>query len=78
MLRYTLELHRLNPEANGRWGYQSPKAWEAIDGYLVESDQLKQKVDVAQAFTNDLIPEINRFDAAKVKADAKNYKVVPE
>ena len=74
LLRYTLELHKLNAEAQGRWGYQSPKAWEAINGYLVESDQLKQKVDVSQAFTNDLIPEINHFDAGKVKADAKSYK----
>lgn len=74
LLRYTLDLHKLNPEAQGRWGYQSPKAWDAIAGYLLESDQLKQKVDVSQAFTNELLPEINRFDAAKVKADAKNYK----
>jgi ABC-type nitrate/sulfonate/bicarbonate transport system substrate-binding protein len=74
LLRYTLDLHKLNPEAQGRWGYQSPKAWDAIAGYLVESDQLKQKVDVSQAFTNELLPEIDRFDAGKVKADAKNYK----
>jgi NitT/TauT family transport system substrate-binding protein len=78
LLRYTLELHKLNPEAQGRWGYQSPKAWEAIDDFLVDSDQLKQKVDVSQAFTNDLIPDINRFDAAKVKADARSYKVPAE
>lgn len=78
LLRYTLELHKLNPEAQGRWGYQSPKAWEAIDDFLVDSGQLKQKVDVSQAFTNDLIPDINRFDAAKVKADARSYKVPAE
>lgn len=75
LLHYTLELHKLNPEAQGRWGYQSPKAWEAINSYLLESDQLKQKVDVPQAFTNDLIPEINHFDAEKVKTEAKNYKL---
>jgi NitT/TauT family transport system substrate-binding protein len=75
LLRYTLELHELGPEAQGRWGYQAPKAWEAIDELLVESGQLKQKVDVSHAYTNDLIGEINRFDAAKVKADARNYKV---
>ena len=65
-------------EAQGRWGYQSPKAWEAIDDFLVDSGQLKQKVDVSQAFTNDLIPDINRFDAAKVKADARSYKMPAE
>lgn len=74
LLHYTLELHKLKPEAQGRWGYQSPKAWEAISGYLLESDQLKQKVDVPQAFTNELMPEINRFDAEKVKTEARNYK----
>jgi NitT/TauT family transport system substrate-binding protein len=75
LLQYTLELHRLGPDAHGQWGYQSPKAWEAIDEFLVDSGQLKQKVDASKAFTNDLIPEINRFDVAKVKADAAHYKV---
>jgi len=75
LLRYTLELHKLGPEAKGQWGYQSPKAWEAIDDFLIDSGQLKQKVDVSQAYTNALIPEINRFDAEKVKTDARNYKL---
>ena len=78
LLRYTLELHKLGPDAHGQWGYQSPKAWEAIDEFLVDSGQLKQKVDASKAFTNDLIPEINHFDVAKVKADAAHYKVPAE
>jgi len=77
LLHYTLELHELPPAAEGRWGYQSPKSWDAIDAFLIDSGQLKEKVDVSKAFTNALIPEINRFDATKVKADARNYKVPP-
>jgi NitT/TauT family transport system substrate-binding protein len=77
LLHYTLELHKLKPEAHGLWGYQPPQAWSAIDTYLLDSDQLKQKVDPTQAYTNDFIAEINRFDAAKVKAEARNYKVAP-
>ena len=78
LLRYTLELHKLTPEAHGQWGYQSPKAWEAIDEFLVDSGQLKPKVDASKAFTNDLIPAINQFDVAKVKADAAHYKIPTE
>lgn len=74
LLAYTLELHQLRPEAQGRWGYQSPKAWEAIDEYLIDSGQLKEKVDYRKAFTDDLVPEINRFDADKVRAEARNYR----
>jgi NitT/TauT family transport system substrate-binding protein len=77
LLHYTLELHKLPTEAQGRWGYQSPKAWEAIETFLMDSGQLKQKVDASRAFTDALIPEINHFDPAKVKADARDYKIAP-
>jgi NitT/TauT family transport system substrate-binding protein len=74
LLKYTLELHRLKPEAQGRWGYQSPAAWKDIHEFLIESDQLKKRVDIAAGFTNDLIAEMNKFDKAEVEKAAKAYK----
>jgi NitT/TauT family transport system substrate-binding protein len=74
LLTYTLELHALRPEAQGRWGYQSPSAWEAINEYLIDSGQLKERVDVRKAYVNDLLADINRFDATKVRADARNHR----
>jgi NitT/TauT family transport system substrate-binding protein len=74
LLKYTLDLHMPSTEAQGRWGYQPPKAWEAIHDYLIDTQQLKQKVNVSQAFTNDLITEINTYDKAAVEKAAKDYK----
>ncbi len=36
---------------------------------------IKQKVDSADLITNELIDEINRFDADQITAEAKSYKV---
>jgi len=74
LLRYTLELHKVGPEGQGKWGYQSPKSWAAIHDFQIDSDQPKQKVKVVAGFTNELIADINTFDAAKVAAAAKGYK----
>ena len=67
LLKAVLELHRLPPQANGQWGYQRLEAWQAVEDFLIDGGQLKQKVDVKEAFTNAFIPDINKFDAAKVK-----------
>jgi NitT/TauT family transport system substrate-binding protein len=74
LLAEVLELHQLPEEAKGRWGYQSAAAWAAVQDFLIESEQLKQKVDVSRAFTNGYIAEINNFDAAKVKQQAAAAK----
>ena len=70
LLKETLALHQLPPEANGKWGYQRPEAWKAVHDYLVKSGQLAKPVDVVKAYTNEYIGAINEFDPAKVKADA--------
>jgi NitT/TauT family transport system substrate-binding protein len=74
LLRAVLELHRLPSQADGKWGFQRLDAWQAVEGFLLDGGQLKQKVDVKEAFTNALIPEINNFDAAKVKEQALQAK----
>lgn len=74
LLKAVLELHALPAEAKGMWGYTPAKAWPAIHDYLLESQQLKQPVKFDDGYTNQFIPEINRFDAVKVKQDAASYK----
>ena len=74
LLDAVLKLHQLPPEAHGKWGYQRPQAWQAVENFLIDGKQLKKKVDVNKAFTNSLIGEINAFDTAKIEAEAKSAK----
>ena len=74
LLKAVLDLHRLPPAANGKWGYQSADAWRAVEDFLIDGGQLKEKVNVDQAFTNAYISNINEFDVAKVKAQAQDAK----
>ena len=74
LLRAVLELHRLPPQANGKWGFQRQDAWQAVEDFLIDGGQLKQKVDIKQAFTNAFIPGINDFDAPKIKELAQQAK----
>lgn len=74
LLKAVLELHRLPPQAEGKWGYQNLNAWQAVEDFLIDGGQLKEKVPVKDAFTNAFIPEINDFDAAKVKQLAQQAK----
>ena len=36
---------------------------------------IKEKIDFRDLITNELIDDINKFDPAKVAAEAKGYKV---
>jgi NitT/TauT family transport system substrate-binding protein len=74
LLEEVLALHRLPEEAKGQWGYQRPEAWQAVEDFLIDSNQLKEKVDIGKAFTNTRIAEINNFDAGKVTEQAKQSK----
>jgi len=40
---------------------------------MVKWGVIKQRVETSDLITNELIDEINRFDAAKIAADAKTY-----
>lgn len=64
---------KLIPKAGERWGEFSKEAWEYYAReYLGHGDKIK---DVTQFYTNDLLAEINSFDAQKIVEQAKNYKV---
>jgi NitT/TauT family transport system substrate-binding protein len=63
-------------EAGGvkRWGESSLKDFDAYQDFLLKWKVIGAKVPAAELITNDLIDEVNKFDAAAVAADAKAYK----
>jgi len=64
------------PEAGGvkKWGENSIENYNAYVDFLVANGVLKQKIDASELVTNDLIDDINKFDAAAITAQAKAYK----
>jgi NitT/TauT family transport system substrate-binding protein len=64
------------PEAGGvkKWGENSFDNYNKYVDFLVENGVLKQKIDAHDLVTNDLIDDINKFDAAAVVKAAKEYK----
>jgi NitT/TauT family transport system substrate-binding protein len=57
-----------------KWGESSERNYSAYVDFLQKWGVVKQKVPASDLVTNDLIKEINDFDAAKVVAAAKAYK----
>ena len=55
-----------------RWGAHTKEEWEAQIAFAGLQDQIK---DVAPFFTNDLIDEVNKFDAAAIVKMAKEFKI---
>jgi NitT/TauT family transport system substrate-binding protein len=63
-------------EAGGveRWGESSVKDFDAYEDFLLKWKVIKEKVPATDLVTNDLIDEVNRFDAKRIAADARAYK----
>ena len=63
-------------EAGGvtRWGESSVKDFDAYQDFLLKWKVIPIKVPAGEMVTNELIDEVNKFDAARVAADAKAYK----
>ena len=57
-----------------KWGENSVDNYQAYADFLVKNGVLKQKVDAKDLVTNDLIADVNKFDAKAVEAEAKKYK----
>jgi NitT/TauT family transport system substrate-binding protein len=64
------------PEAGGvkKWGENSIENYNKYIDFLVANGVLKQKIDAKELVTNDLIDDINKFDAADIAKQAKAYK----
>jgi len=65
---------RLEPAGVSRWGENSDVNYRDYVDFLLKWGVIKQKIDGGDLITNELIDEINRFDPAKVTAEAKAYK----
>jgi NitT/TauT family transport system substrate-binding protein len=57
-----------------RWGENSDANYQAYADFLFKWHIVKDKVPGKDLITNELIDEINKFDAAKVTAEAKAWK----
>ncbi len=60
--------------ANGLWGSYDSAAWSAIVRYMLDSGQSAHPIDPASLYTNDLVADVNTFDAARVVAEARAAK----
>jgi len=63
-------------EAGGvtKWGENSEKNYGDYVSFLVKNGVLKQSLPATDLITNDLIADINKFDAAAIATQAKGYK----
>jgi len=57
-----------------KWGENSEANYAAYADFLLKWGVIKQKVEVSDLITNELIGVINNFDPAKVAAEARAYK----
>jgi NitT/TauT family transport system substrate-binding protein len=57
-----------------RWGENSETNYAAYESFLLKWGITKEKVAVTDLVTNELIDDINKFDAARITAEAKAYK----
>jgi NitT/TauT family transport system substrate-binding protein len=57
-----------------RWGESNVPNFDAYIDFLVKWKIVPQKVPASELVTNDLIDDINTFDAAKIEAAARAYK----
>ena len=65
---------RLEKAGVKRWGENSEANYAAYVDFMLKWGVIKEKVDVRDLITNDLIDDINKFDPAKVAAEARGYK----
>ena len=61
-------------EETMQWGENLVQNYDAYIDFLIKNNVLKQKVPAADLVTNDLIGDINKFDAKAIEAQAKGWK----
>ena len=66
---------RYEPVDGKRWGDNVEANYQSYMEWLLAQGVIKEKTSASDIITNDLLDDINRFDAALVAADAKVYKM---
>jgi NitT/TauT family transport system substrate-binding protein len=65
---------RLERGGVARWGENSVENYAAYAEFMLKWGVIKERVAATDLVTNDLIGDINAFDAAATAAEAKAYK----
>ena len=66
---------KLDKSGVKKWGENSEANYAAYTDFMLKWGVIKEKVDWRDLITNELIDDINKFDAAKIAAEAKGYKL---
>ena len=74
VLEARIQNWKLDKAGVKRWGENSETNYAAYGDFMLKWGIMKQKVDVGDLITNELIGEINQFDANKITAEAKAYR----
>ena len=68
----------MKPRQPGKYGLSDIGGWDRLQNFLAIRTEgatgMTSKVDVKQLVTNELVDEMNRFDAEAVKKQAREYK----
>jgi len=74
VLRARIRNWKLDKGGVSKWGESSERNYAGYVDFLHKWGILKEKVAARDLVTNDLIAEVNAFDAAKIIAEAKAFK----
>jgi NitT/TauT family transport system substrate-binding protein len=75
VLSARMEHWKLEPAGVKKWGENSAVNYKDYVAFMLKWNIIKQQIDSAELITNELIDEMNRFDAAQITAEAKAYKM---
>jgi len=68
----------MKPRQPGKYGMSDVAGWDRLQNFMSIPTEgatgMTTKVDVKQLVTNELVDEINRFDAEAVRKQAREYK----
>jgi NitT/TauT family transport system substrate-binding protein len=74
VLQARIQNWKLEKAGVKKWGENSEANYTAYADFMLKWGIIKEKVSAADLITNELIDEINRFDAAKIAEEARAYK----
>jgi NitT/TauT family transport system substrate-binding protein len=65
---------RYEPVDGKRWGDNVEKNYQAYLDWLLAQGVLKTRTDVKDVITNELLDDVNKFNADAIRSEAKAYK----
>ena len=68
----------MKPRQPGKYGLSDPGGWDRLQNFLAIPTEgatgMTRKIDVKELVTNELVDEMNKFDAEAVRKQARAYK----